>query len=329
MNKNNFKKVLSKGFAFIDVISHGDYYAWGLSNGSSYTREDAEELNSSQYSIITTTACNTNGFDKDSCLSESLMRNVYGKIIGYLGCSRYGWYSKGDYTYFGSSAAYERAFYRELFGNGLQTKNFGKIVAYAKNSMAGHCNYYNSERWLMFGLNPLGDAEMPVYTTTPKSFSGIHITRKLNKALLNIGVDSCTVCVMSVEDNGASCYKVYRNVNSVNIGDVNTTLSVCVTKQNYIPALYNLKPATMDLSGNILYGTLDDNGLTINTKLGGKVKSAYLTISSTSGNSEHSYSLSSDKTSVTDNSTIFTNGIYIISLYVNGRMTDSMQIIKR
>lgn len=329
VNKNNFQKVLSKGFAFIDVISHGDDDAWGLSNGS-YTCKDAELLNSNQYSIVTTTACNTNAFDRnDTCFSEALMRNVFSRVIGYFGCSRFGWFYKGDLMYYSPSSVYERAFYRELFGSELREKNFGKIVAYAKNSMTGHCTYYNSERWLMFGLNPLGDAEMPIYTTTPKEFSGIQMTRKLDNAFLNIGVDGCTVCVMSVEDNGASYYKVYKNVNSVNIGKVNTALSVCITKQNYIPAVYNLKPTTIDLSGNILQGVLDGNGLTISTKLGSNVTSAYLTVLSATGNSERSYSLSSDKTSVTENSSVFANGVHIISLYVNGKKTDSMQIMKR
>lgn len=235
LNISNLQTQISNGYAFIDMITHGYKTVWAMESGSLYSSTNAQSSVGNHPTIITTIACQTNAFDKtpEPCLSEAFIRNPNNGVIAYLGCSREGWERRGT-NEFGPSLKYEENFYQKLFSNN-SNKGFGKIVAEAKYAMAGDSQGNGAKRWVMFGLNPLGDSEMPIYTTTPIPFDNISITNRINSIIVNTGVAGCTICMMSTDDMGATYYEVRKNVQSAVFDGVNTNVSICVTKPNYIP----------------------------------------------------------------------------------------------
>lgn len=231
---------LRKGYTFFDMISHGGHTRWRMEPDSCYYfTTNAQNLINNRFTIITTIACQTNYFDFSiaPCLSEAFIRNPNSGVIAYLGCSRFGWYYANSKS-FGSSLKYNSYFYQKLFSGNIRNKNFGAIVAEAKMLMKNSCTYYGPNRWVQFGLNPIGDPEMPIYTTTPIEFEDCLITYGDNCLTVDTGVDSCTVCVMSSDDNGVSYYQVQNNIQTATFTSIPSDVSICVTKQNYIPKVF-------------------------------------------------------------------------------------------
>lgn len=335
VNRVSLQNLLSEGFTFFDMVTHGNTTFWAMQKGASYNVSDASALQNSKYTIITTTACTTNAFDSatDPCLSEAFIRNMYSGVVAYLGCSRYGWYYKDTYSQLGPSQLYEEQFYKHLFSSLHGNKNFGSIVAAAKTEMLSHCGSYNSKRWIQLGLNPIGDPEMPIYTETPVAFSGAKATIFQNNTVrVNTGIDSCTVCIMSSDNNGASYYEVRKNVCNTTFKNVRTDVSVCITKQNYIPKVLYLKQ-----SDALACGSIDDcefnkdNGhLDVTAKIDSSANRSLIKVSAAStGRTEKTLNISSDSPTVSTDASDMENGVHIVSLIVDGVLVDSKSIMKK
>jgi hypothetical protein len=236
LNLNHFQEQLSMGYGFVDMITHGNIDLWALENGS-YNAKNALSLISKGSSIITTNSCSTNAFDntKDPCLSEAFIRNPDSGIIAYLGSSRYSWIYVGGTGRLGVSLQYESAFYDNLFKSSFEEKEFGKIVADAKSKYAGVSCTNNAYRWIQFSLNPIGDPEMPIYTDTPKVFDNVHVDFYGDNLNVETNVEGCRVCVSSSVDNGDSYYHVEYDTDRFTLSDVSQSITVCITKQGYVP----------------------------------------------------------------------------------------------
>lgn len=337
INRDNLQEQFSHGYSFIDFISHGSKTAWKLENDGTYSNNDAMKLKSDGYTIITTNSCLTNYFDCNEtdgpCLSEAFIRNENSGVIAYLGCSREGWYSIGKPS-LGASLLYEAQYYRNLFSPNIKDKNFGKIVAYAKIDMMGFCYSYTPERWVQFGLNPVGDPEMPVYTNKPTVFDKVTITVDKNSLTVNTGVDSCKICVMSKFDNGKSFYEVANNVKSAKFQTSIDSLTVCITKQNYKPRIINniIHPKD-DLSVKIIgdsskitdiAGGFYPGDFSIGYHVDNNANSAKAVISTLNGNIIHSKELTPGDGKIKFTTPI--KGIISVSLFVNGKLEDSIHI---
>ncbi len=243
----NIHEEFSKGYSFVDFISHGLQYMWLNNPSGGYSCYEADRLINKGFSIITTNACVTNAFDStekdlevDPCLSESFIRNRNSGVLAYLGCSRAGWYSAVPYPLY--STMYNALFYQNLFSSDFENKNYGVLVAAAKNNMVNKCNTYNCDRWIQLGLNPIGDPEMPIFTELPKEITNANIDIiGVNKLEVNTNLDNPTICVMSADDNGKAYYKVVRGKSTDVFTDIPSNVSVCITKQNYIPKIFTLK----------------------------------------------------------------------------------------
>lgn len=140
----------------------------------------------------------------------------------------------------GTSDSYTALFYQTLFSSFFTDKNFGKIVAETKAGKITQSLKYKTALWVQYGLNPIGDPEMPVFTTYPESFNGLVIQVNDDNISLNTGVPGCKVCVMSDYDLGETYYNVIRNVQSTQIWDLPLSYNLCITKQNHIPKEYSV-----------------------------------------------------------------------------------------
>lgn len=236
----HFQIELEKGYIFVDEFSHGCANKWGwLENWTLYKLDKANSLVNSGYSIITTTACYTNAFDKIStdfpnetdyyttCLSESLMRNPNSGVLAFWGSSRDSW---NNYTYH-----FNEKFYQFLLSG--NDKQFGRAAMLAKNSYTTYLptTDYSYYRWLIMTMNPLGDPEMSIYTQTPQSFDNISVNFSNGNLSVSTRVSGCTICISSAADFGESYYKLYNNTSGVNLSGIYVDCYLCITKQGYKP----------------------------------------------------------------------------------------------
>lgn len=331
LNVTNFHEEFQKGYAFVDVISHGTQKHWKFGT-EYYGKNEAMSIENPNYTIITTMACSTNAFDsysegqQDPCLSESFIRNPKSGVIAYLGCSREGWYYTRPFYSLAYSLQYEALFYDNLLGNSIKDKNFGQIVAITKQQMAPLCNRYGENRWIQYGLNPVGDPEMPIYTSSPSSLEGKCVWKSdKNGTYLDTGIDDCTVCVMSFGDDGKSYYAVNNGVRTVRIPK--KPVSVCVTKQGYIPWCssryldYNNKIASCSVNRT-------DGNVAVATNVYGDAKKSVLVLSSINGERLLSTDVPTGAYTTNIEMSKMKEGVSLVSLYVDGKLVDSKNIIK-
>lgn len=243
-NPNNLKNQLAKGYSFVNVNLHGLQTYWDMESYGHYTSAHGKSQSNVAHTIITTIACFTNAFDisshgsEDPCLSESFIRNPTSGVVAYLGCSRYSWgTSKG----LGASHDYNAQFYKNLFSDTFEDKNFGVIVAAAKSAKIASCGNYNTYRWIQFGLNPIGDPEMPIFISTPKKFDDVKFACGMTGLSIDTGVDNCRICVTDEVDHGEGYFEVFDNVQCVTTSNLPDECTICITKQGYIPKLFSLR----------------------------------------------------------------------------------------
>lgn len=243
----HFKEQLENGYSFIQFDGHGDYDCYKIETPYYFTNQDASNFNNPVYSMIVTSACYTNGFDQD-CLSESFMRNPQGKIIAYWG---------GTLDVLGDSITEAKLtdldkinvkLYKHLFKDALY--HIGDAVNAARLDFiyVGNLPYDTSYRWNLLCMNFLGDPEMPIYTKAPMEFDGLDI-HLINDEQLTFGFNTYNqefsffdICVMSLEDNGASIYYIIPHVANGTTLDLppGHDYSVCATQPGFKPYLLNV-----------------------------------------------------------------------------------------
>jgi hypothetical protein len=230
LNATNLQNELQKGYNFLYMYSHGNANGWNLENGW-YTCNNANSLQNPRFTIIVTSACNTNAIDS-TCLSKSFMKNPDSGILAYYGSSRYGFVGTSK-TNLGPSNIINCVLFDSLLIN--DDKCFAKAAQKAKRVQGANYENYGSYRWLLFSLNTLSDPEMPVYTGNPQQFTDVSISISGNTLLVDAGVDSCRITAMSMSDNGQSYYVVNDNVGYVSFDNIQDNCSVCITKPGYVP----------------------------------------------------------------------------------------------
>lgn len=234
---NNFhprilQQELSKGYTFFDMNSHGHYGCWGwfyCGNDSSYLYDTsfASSLVNSRNTIITTEACNTNAFDlaEYDILSEVFMRNVNSGIIAYLGSSREGWSVTSD--------VFNKQFYKNLLSG--KDKRFGSAVMNMKKTFSSSYGYSKYYRWLYYTINPLGDPEMPVFVSIPKTINNPAILYTNGRLTVNTNLDDCNICISTKNTTGIDYYKVTSFNNYYSQNNLSGELTLSITKDGYIP----------------------------------------------------------------------------------------------
>ncbi len=161
--KDGFTKVSPH---LVSVSAHGGKN--GLEVCGWFANKDADDLANPFPFVYVSMSCLTNAFDEDS-LSEHFMNNPKGGAVAFWACSRYGWYNSNNEG-FGQSELFLKEFFRQLLVDPMGTSNsLGEVIFRARTkylSLAKEGDYY--QRWLTFGMNLLGDPEMPVWTEEPR-----------------------------------------------------------------------------------------------------------------------------------------------------------------
>lgn len=228
--RDSLQYELGKGYTFADIITHGMPSCWSM-RSLDYNTTYAQNLTNLGNTVITTVACHTNAFDSSLCLSEAFIRNKNSGMLGYLGCSRQGWANIWPWRQ-GPSFEYNGDFYKSLFTDSYGM--FGRAVINAKDQYAPLCiDESTVYRWIMFGLNPIGDPETRLFLDVPNRFDP-NISYLNGTISVDTGVSDCTICVSSMDDLGQSYYQVVTG-NQASFSNIVTDVCVCITKPGYIP----------------------------------------------------------------------------------------------
>ena len=238
VNPDILQEQLSHGYPFVHIGCHGSYRCWAI-NGY-YDTTYATHLQNTAYTVITTSACNTNAFDQSgniSSLGETFLRSPTSGVIAYLGCSRQSWNSN-NFKNLSFTDLFVSHFYKGLFSS--KWKSYGDAVFYMR--MQNCYAAYSEEliRWLLYGFNPLGDAEMPIYTSCPIAFQNVQINSSGDTISVSTGIDSCRICLTSEPDCGEAVFEVINDVSSAMFVGKKGCFNVCVTKPGYIPSLWTV-----------------------------------------------------------------------------------------
>lgn len=241
----------------MDIFTHGNQTCWNVEKMKKYNTDDASNLSNQGFTLITTIACYTNAFDShsngsneedfsnDPCLSEAFIRNPTSGVIGYLGASNKGIGSSqrdiklGKY---GPSFEYEKQFYNQLFSERKGFRNFAKIVSETKRKMASQITSSTSAyRWVHYCLNPIGDAEMPIYIYSPNKMNEPQITSLNNNISVNTEYPDCRITIAGTDASGKFFFGSALNKGEeVHFSKVNAqSLYLCLTRPDCQPLLYH------------------------------------------------------------------------------------------
>ena len=238
VTRENLLEQINLGYHHIHMNCHGTEFDWLLED-SRFMRDDAILLRNNNPTIIATTACFTNAFDENSpCLSEALLRAPHSGIVAYLGATREGLDSQSGFV--GPSSQHNGLFYEKL----IDTNILGDALKEAKTSMIeqiGNSNY----RWVLYGLNLMGDPELNIYNEVPQNITGI--TWRIvggSYTCVNFGSVGLSATLSSKTDNGESySLRLSPNTNSsvevlFDIEDSQWgNYQLCITGKNRIPLL--------------------------------------------------------------------------------------------
>ncbi len=329
-NRLNLIEKINSGYSFINIDTHGTLYNFNLERNEKYYGSDACRQNTSTFSIITTSACNTNGFDVEwvPCLSQDFIVGRNNGVVAYVGCSRSGWGS-GNYMQLGASDKFTALFYKNLFSSNIQDKNFGAIVNVTKSDLVSYYKTDEAIRWIMYGINPIGDPEMPIYISEPKEFDNCQVNFiSTDEFRCDTGTPDCRVCVMNVDWNGeiADYYEVFDNVQQVHVKG-HYVNKVVITKPGYYYRLEELLPRvcseskpmfveeTTTAENKIVYCSPNPTygDVYLKYEINENVQSAKIVISSLSGTYENAISINPCEDGININLFSVPDDIYNIS----------------
>lgn len=339
--------IFNSGYILASIFSHGNNVSWCIDNNgtaqSFFNTSNANKINNSGHTLITTMACETNHFDQNStnqsdpCLSEALFRNPNSGIIGFIGSSRLGWFN-GLVPSLDYSIAYEYNIYDRLFNseNYMHTAlNLGTLIARTKASMLPYLSTdrHTTEllkqtslyRWLHYSVNVLGDPEMPIFTTYPKSFQNSRTTINDNGELIvYTGSENARVCVSSKNDN--EFYEVQNG--SECIFKINGRFyDVWITEPNYIPKHYSVE--NLKLSSNAIYNNEDKVKLLISPNPASSITEVTIPLSSedykievsltnTISGITHLYQIPRESNKIKIDISTLPKGLYVVNLLKDG-----------
>jgi hypothetical protein len=232
---------LNQGHNLVNHSDHCNQYVLGMGyenhGWTMSTSQVAGLTNGDRQSIFYSLGCWTCAYDYNDCIAEYFTKNSGGGAVSYIGNSRYGWYSPGNYNV--ASMRYDRAFFKSLFN-----ENYYRVGQTLADSKDDNYPYDSYNRYIVCELTLLGDPEMPIWTDTPELLSASH------SSTVPQGSSEFTVTVTSHGSPlNQACVCLYKDDDVYEVGytdasgevvltvepDSFGTMYVTVTKQNYYP----------------------------------------------------------------------------------------------
>lgn len=346
----NLKNVMDDClFNILHEISHGDSTYWKFGNfaANHYNISHAQAQTNYPGSVIVTGACLTNQFEAEPCLSESLLRNSNGGAVAYFGSSGLG---VGGESYCSNGSTYIPLIYSDQYdGHFLQNLYLGipsdspyslaaiateaKSTVYNEFHATDSLNYY---QYLLVSINTMGDPEMQIYTSTPKSFivtNNFPHTPTIPTVLFNprtgyIKVTSTTDSCKIVVVNGDGTIHYRDNTQMAEFYNLSGLCKVTILRHNYKPYLVDIdlnNPGTIPITGtlglnvdqssdNLIINVYRyTNGIVSETEVHDNENMSEWTLSVTNAiTNEHKCQMTSRESSCNISTTGWSSGIYVI-----------------
>jgi hypothetical protein len=237
----NLSTQLNSGFGFFHFCGHGNNQYLEMEKGEVFNSEDAMGLVNPVPGIILANSCYVNAFDSiDPCLSEAFLRNPVGGAIAFFGSSRLGFDNVVASSDLGPSFRYDASFTKYLFGETPMSrwKSFATIAAMAKSDFVYSGSAGGSFNYLQYAVNPIGDPELPLYTSDPWIFDHVRIFRFGNELTVNTGgIEKCRICLTSL-DLEEGYQEVVENHSFHTFQEIPGTFQVTITAPGYRPYIY-------------------------------------------------------------------------------------------
>lgn len=205
LTKENFQIELAKGYSFVNTITHGSKTSWHMEDPyPGYNCSNASNLVNTGNTVITTTACLTNAFDyhtaNGKCLSQQFINNPQSGILAYWGTSRENWHNARITYAIRFGALFDALTYRKLIED--KYHRMGKAAKAVKMVQMNHAmGAYVPNRKIWMGLNLMGDPEMPVYLSKPKSFQNVSIQFVNDSIYADAGTGDFDICFINQSDS--------------------------------------------------------------------------------------------------------------------------------
>ena len=156
---------LDLGMGFVNICCHGFYKTISLYEDFLANDDFGMLTSDGRYGLMYSASCLSGGFDQNDCIGEAWVLSPRGGGF-YIGNSRYGWGTPGE-PGDGPSDHYDQSFFESVFITGFT--NLGKAHADAKHEYVGESRADPYMRYLMYGLNLLGDPELSLWTQPPRT----------------------------------------------------------------------------------------------------------------------------------------------------------------
>ena len=242
----HLKDQLEEGYPFVNMITHGENNYWKLEGNNTYSCANISNI--FPYSIIASNSCKSCQL-QFQCLGRSFLTE--GGALAYLGYSDNSWGSTSRF-HLGMSLKLIGRFFEDLFQKG--GAHIGEALTNAKAKYIASDSYIDDFRWHLFTLNLIGDPEMPVFLNMPLSFNNVEASFNNGILHINTGVSNCNICVMDIDNDGASYYLVKKNIQTIDIEPNNAECKICVTKLGYKPYILNI-PNTTYVQNQVFTGS--------------------------------------------------------------------------
>jgi hypothetical protein len=288
---------------FHDTLGVGSY-----NHGSHFGNSDASGFsNGSRAGIFYTLGCWPGAFDYSDCWGEYFVRNTGGGGVGFVGNTRYGWYSPGSTNSY--SCIYDKNFFRRLWSS--NNYRAGVALGQSKNISSTSNTTY---KYIFTELTLLGDPAMPIWTAVPGTLTSTH------DSSISTGSQSFDV---NVKNGGSNLYgalvcvykgtEVYDRNTTNSSGNVSFSINPSTTGTMYVTvSAENMKPVTGSVSvtgGGSSNFTID---LTLNKTMYGRGETIIYDLDVTNNSS------SSETTNVWTNITLPNSNVYPSSGYLDG-----------
>jgi len=234
LTEDRLRDALNSGSHFVSLSGHGNSDGCCKLSGNM-----AQNLTNGYHTFIAyADSCLTNQFDAEDAVSERLLYNPNGGAVAYIGNTRFSWIGVGD--------NFQRAFYHRL----TSTRHLGLL----NDSRVGMVNestgfYRLYTKWAIFTLNLMGDPEMPIWKSKPKTFT-VSFDRVVDKRapfIVKVKKPSSSFMPWDTSVHGAVVHiqqgdfvhtattdilgQAFFNINSAELGQ----LEITVTKMGYQP----------------------------------------------------------------------------------------------
>ncbi len=148
-----------------NLTNHADHCNWnviGVGNGSLSISECKAFHNGDRKGIFCTLGCWPGAFEKSDCWGEEWVKDSDGGGIGFVGNTRYGWYSPGHTGCY--SGRYNQKYCKALWHEDYMYYHVGEALGESKNDYFPTDNYY---KYIFMELCLTGDPAVPLWCNVP------------------------------------------------------------------------------------------------------------------------------------------------------------------